>query len=484
MSLVTLLGKYRGPSGLIRVFQEDGRTKAEYKGKGGGRAGFEGVLLEGGKSLKGFWYNYDEDVTPANRFECTCVVALEGAHGETMKLVGKKKGGGEESWEAKRWSERDVPRADGKITSFAFKDKAIFDRVSDNGFAKKQAWVETAREKMMEESVPRPNFDGSSSYIPPPAVGSEYMTQHEVDRLLKKKDEEHRLEVMANLEKRIEKLAAAGDDAKAKLETAKKLLKGEKQWDTLNERKPWCNGAGPFLPQSSKWPEHLPDEYRTEMEVMRALNKEELKQPERDKEKLEKEIPALEAKIAAGTGDVDMMKRRLEVARKLLKGVAGLGKLAERPDFKPPNVKVETAGRCVVCPPCPFWRARAHCRTRLTPPPSPPLPPSASPRSTCPTSTYPCTTSRGSSPRTQRPRTKRPSQSCKRLWRRWRRRPRRALSTTWASANWRRGKSCSRAQRARRSCRSGKSSSSARATPPVSGSPQASCFTRRACARR
>jgi hypothetical protein len=346
MALVSLLGKFRGPSGNIRVFQEDGRTKAEYKGKSGGRAGFEGVLLEGGKSLKGFWYNFDEGVTPGNRFECTCVVTLEGAHGETMKMVGKKKGGGgEETWEAKRWSERDVPRADGKITSFAFKDKAIFDRVSDNGFAKKQAWAEGARAEMMAESVPRANFDGSSSYIPPPAVGSEYMTQHEVDRMLRKRDEAHRFEVIAALEKRIEKLAVAGDDAKAKLETAKKLLKGEHQWDKLAERKPFCNGAGSFAPDSSKWPEHLPDEFRTELEVMRALHKEELKQPERDKEKLEKEIPALEAKIAAGTGDVDLMKRRLEVARKLLKGVAGLGKLGERPEFKPPNAKAATEGR-------------------------------------------------------------------------------------------------------------------------------------------
>ena len=48
-ALATILGKFRGGSSnsVIRVFEEGGRTRAEYTGSAGGRAGFEGVLLEG-----------------------------------------------------------------------------------------------------------------------------------------------------------------------------------------------------------------------------------------------------------------------------------------------------------------------------------------------------------------------------------------------------------------------------------------------------
>lgn len=77
-ALATILGKFKGgPSNTaIRVFEEGGRTRAEYLGSAGGRAGFEGVLLEGGKSLRGFWYDYDKKVTPGDRYQCTCVVTL------------------------------------------------------------------------------------------------------------------------------------------------------------------------------------------------------------------------------------------------------------------------------------------------------------------------------------------------------------------------------------------------------------------------
>ena len=300
----------------------------------------------------------------------------------------KQKGGGEEAWEAKRWSERDVPREEGKITSFAFKDKAIFARVSDNNVAKKAAWVEGARTEALAASQPQKYFDGAMTYIPPPSIGADYMTQHEVDRMLRAREGEHRLEVIASLEARVEKLAAAAaggaEDAKPKLELAQKLLRGEKQWDKLAERGAWKGGAGAFTPASSKHAEHLPDAYRTELELMRDLHKEDLKRPEKDKERLEKEIPALEAALAAGKGDADQLKRRLEVAQKLLKGVKGAAKLQERVDFKPTSVRVVTDARCA---------ARCSAAAPPTPPPAsrcaphpppllPALHPAASPWST------------------------------------------------------------------------------------------------------
>ena len=179
--LSTVLGKYKGgpgdPKALLTVFidlRNDGICKGLYKGSKGGQAAFEGRMIEGGKKIKGFWYDYDKGVTPAQRYECTCVVALEGH--DVLKGNFRTKDGGHEEWEAKRWSEQDVPRADGKIIGFAIKDKAIFERVTDNGRGKREAWLEGARAKAMEESVPLKNFDGSLTYIPGPVVGAEFQT--------------------------------------------------------------------------------------------------------------------------------------------------------------------------------------------------------------------------------------------------------------------------------------------------------------------
>lgn len=148
--------------------------KGLYKGSKGGAAAFEGRMIEGGKKIKGFWYDYDKGVTPAQRYECTCVIALEGH--DVLKGNFRTKDGGHEEWEAKRWSEQDVPRADGKIIGFAIKDKATFERVTDNGKGKREAWLEGARATAMEESVPLKNFDGSLTYIPGPVVGAEFQT--------------------------------------------------------------------------------------------------------------------------------------------------------------------------------------------------------------------------------------------------------------------------------------------------------------------
>ena len=177
--LSTVLGKFKGgpgdPAKVLRVWI-DAKTGGVVKGQKGEKCGFEGRMIESGKRIKGFWYDYDKEVTPGNRFECTCVIDLEGH--DVLKGKYKLKGGGTEEWEAKRWSEQDVPRADGKIKSFSIKDAKVFSRVTDNGKEKREANLEAARKQAMEESIPRPYFDGAMTYIPGPATGSEYMTTH------------------------------------------------------------------------------------------------------------------------------------------------------------------------------------------------------------------------------------------------------------------------------------------------------------------
>lgn len=229
----SIVGKFRGgPSGnMIRVeVDKEGTCKGEYLGKKGGRAGFQGKLIEGGKKLLGFWFDYDQALTPGSRFECTCVLNLDAADGNKLVGVFKTKGGGEEKWEAKRWFATDVPRSDGKIASFAFKSKEIFDRVTDDLKEKKAAWTEAARATALGESVSRRNFDGALEYIPSSAVGAEYMTEAEVMRMLNREEATHRDRVIAAYEAEIEKLrakvAAGSDDLKPKLELKEKLLKG------------------------------------------------------------------------------------------------------------------------------------------------------------------------------------------------------------------------------------------------------------------
>ena len=146
------------------------------KGEKGTKCGFEGRMIDGGKRIKGFWYDYDKGVTPGNRFVCTCVIELEGHN--VLKGKYKTKEGGVEEWEAKRWSEQDVPRQDGKIKSFCMKNAAHFSSLTDNGKEKRAANLEAARKLAMEESVSRPFLDGAITYIPGPASGSEYMTAH------------------------------------------------------------------------------------------------------------------------------------------------------------------------------------------------------------------------------------------------------------------------------------------------------------------
>lgn len=321
-------------------------------------AGREGLTPERGSLLASHphplapdpRFDYDKGVTPGSRFECTCVVELDPA-GAGNKLIfkGKAKGGsGEEAWEAKRHAlSASVPREDGKIKSFSFKDPAIFARVTDNLVEKKAAWVEKARESALGESISRQFFDGALEYIPGPGcVGSEYMTQHEVDRFLAKREEGHRARVIAAFEAKIEalktKVAGGADDLKGKLEITEKLLKGEHGAEKLKERPPFKPALSGFEPKHEK-PERKPDEYATIHEVMRALDKADRERNKKELAAAEEALPKHEAALAAGVGDADKLKLAVEHTKRMIKGLKGLIVMGERPKFKPNSLDVQLA---------------------------------------------------------------------------------------------------------------------------------------------
>jgi hypothetical protein len=356
--ITTVLGKYKGgPSNsIVRVIYDEkagGVVKAEYAGKSGGKAGFEGKMVEKGKKVLGFWFDYDQKITPGNRFVCTCVITLDGPN--TLKAQLKTKDGGTDEWEAKRWSELDVPRAEGKISSFVIKDPAIFARVTDNGKGKRETWVEGARAKALEQSMAvgphRNNFDGAITYIPGPATGDEYMTMHDVERKAHKEEEGHRDVRIAMLEGKVAQLEAAaakGEDVKEKLEKAKALLTGEQaEKKMLEERKDkkWKNGAGSFTPASSKHAEHMPDEYATEYEVMRRLHKEDLERPAKERLRYEKELAKVQEVLGKGEGNIDNLKRHEDFLKKML--AAKLPNKEDFKEFKPSSSHVVLASRCV-----------------------------------------------------------------------------------------------------------------------------------------
>ncbi len=328
------------------------------------------------------------------------MITLEGAHGELLKAKLRTKDGGSEEWEAKRWSEQDVARAEGKIAGFCVKDAKVFERVTDNGKAKKEAWVEGARAKALEASVQRSNFDGAMTFIPGPATGDEYMTAHDLERAARVKEAGHRDERIAALEANVARLAARaakGEDVKAAQEKAELLLKGEvREKKMLEERadKKWKGGAGSFTPASSRHAEHMPDEYATELEVMRRLHKEDLARPEKDRARMAAELPRLQAAIAKGDGNVEALRRKEEFLKKML--AAKVPAKDDVKEFKPTSRMVVLASRCARAGflGCFLPRGAAGpppCLPRLTPPSHPPArpptPPAARPRSTCPTPT-------------------------------------------------------------------------------------------------
>jgi hypothetical protein len=305
----------------------------------------------------------DAGITDGNRYTCTIVVELDAASDPSGKtIVGKfkTKDGGSGEWTAKRWSENTaVPRNDGKIASFAFRKKAVFERLTDADPAKRAAAMDKARAEVLDTLEDHAWFDGAITYIPPPSIGDEYLNVSDLERRLKGMKAEAAAKYTARLEGDLAALTAlveAGkgdvlkkrynmdaDIAKRFCELYARLLKGEAGAAKLAERPAMKPGLGQFHPDSEKHAEHMPDPYITELELMRKLKKGELAHWEEFRERLVKEVEWLTAnaengdKLKARGIDADMAKRKAEIYSKLIKGELAAAKLKERPEFKPNN---------------------------------------------------------------------------------------------------------------------------------------------------
>lgn len=298
------------------------------------------------------------------RYTCTIDVMIDEAgdpSGKTIVAKYKTKDGGDSEWRATKYSENSaVPRNDGKIASFAFRKKDIFDRVTDNGISKRAAVVEKAREEMIENATAgHAYFDGAIMYIPPPTIGAEYLNVTDLGRYLKAMETEAANKYKTRLEEDLNKLKALmeggktevlkkrynmdADAAKRFCEIYERLLKGEAAAEKLKERPSFKPGMGPWHPDSEKPAEHMSDPYMTEFELLCKLRKDEVKHWEAFKVKLEAEIEWLTAnasndeKLKTRSMDGDMAKRKIDIYSRMLKGETATAKLSERPSFKPNN---------------------------------------------------------------------------------------------------------------------------------------------------
>ena len=311
-----------------------------------------------------YWFDLDDGVTEGMRYTCTIEITIDEAgdpSGKTIVGKYKTKDGGDGEWRATKYSENAaVPRNDGKIASFAFRKKDIFDRVTDNGISKRTSTIEKAREEMIENATAgHPYFDGAIMYIPPPTIGAEYLNVADLGRYLKSMEVEAANKYKARLEEDmgiIKTLMDAGktellkkrynmdaDAGKRFCELYERLLKGEAAAEKLKERRSFRPGLGPWHPDSEKPAEHLPDPYMTEFELLCKLRKDEVKHWEAFKVKLEAEIEWLTAnatndeKLKARSMDGDMAKRKIDIYTRMIKGETMSAKLRERPSFKPNN---------------------------------------------------------------------------------------------------------------------------------------------------
>jgi hypothetical protein len=360
-----LLGKWVGgpDEKLLRIERDDnGVTHGEFESKskdGKDKSGFEGKLLQKGKYLRGFWFDMSKGVTVGHRFVCTLEIHLdeqEDPSGNTMVAKCKTKDGGEVEWKAKRYSEvGDIPRVDKKISTFNFKDEKIFKRVSDFDKAKRQADTDKAREELLA-TEPHMNFDGSSMYVPPPGVGAEYLSVHDMERDVKKRLAEATTAYRERLARDLEIIKANAtngeflkkryamdeDIAKRFIEIYEKLLNGEKNFDTLmTDRHAFVPSMSEPQLESSKPAEHMPEPYYSEVELYRELAKRDKKHLAGFKERVEKKLEWLQKNLENSEAlkkqamDQDIAKRKMEIYQKLIKGEVTALKLTERKAFYP-----------------------------------------------------------------------------------------------------------------------------------------------------
>lgn len=264
----------------------EGKIAGEWKGSKGGLAGFTGANLKQGMQCRGFWFDNDADVTPAFRLTCTIDVVVDiqaDPTGETLKATYKNKDGGSGTWEAKRFSvDKDIPRTEGKISGFLFKDKKAFDSLTANVWDERRSKLEATRKEFMETSAPRPYFDGTGGggWIPGPGVGAEYETETELHHRLRREDEEHAKAMAGIYQEEVDRLQAqiaAGkgdvDNAKKRADILLKFIEGEKQSVKLRERPAFKPTPAAFSPKVSRTGEHLKNEYMDQADLMKHLKK-------------------------------------------------------------------------------------------------------------------------------------------------------------------------------------------------------------------
>lgn len=323
--------------------------------------GFEGRPLNHGAALRGFWWDRGAGITEANRFECTLDIMIDVAadpSGNTM--VGKFRGkdGATGEWTAKRVTETfNIQRQDGKIASFVFRDKKVFDNLTDNLADKKKEFETTGRETAFKSSVMRRNFDGAMAYIPSIAVSDPYATEIEVIRRLNREEEEERKLHMAAMEEELAALKEGkvkGDEEalKKRLERLKKAIKGEKGWETLRNR----TGKESFHPPNAfasmrpvKIAPYKGSPYQTMLEVQREMNAGEQEKWKAQVAKLEETVGAAQAKYAKAKAEgagVDEAKAEYEKLKKRLKAEKTWLELSARrgkESFKPSSLDASAA---------------------------------------------------------------------------------------------------------------------------------------------
>lgn len=141
---------------------------------------------------------------------------------------------------------------------------------------------------------------------------------------------------IADLEAKVAKGEGNVDVMKARAEMCKRLLQGAKGFAKLKERPPYKPTPGDYHPKYDLEhnPGGKPDTYYSAHDLERKLAKD---QGDWDKGyvgRLEAEIADLEGKVAKGEGNVDAMKSRIEMCKRLIAGAKGAEKLVERKKFK------------------------------------------------------------------------------------------------------------------------------------------------------
>lgn len=143
--------------------------QGRWSGSKGGIAGLYGRLENGGKLIRGHWW--DEDAGLKERDNAAITITL-GEDGQSLSASASQKGSGSADFTAHRPA---FKRENGKIVDYGFVDKAVFSRLTDDSTSKHKLWAEEQRTAVLATSIKEASdfhgLDGAITYIPPLAVG-------------------------------------------------------------------------------------------------------------------------------------------------------------------------------------------------------------------------------------------------------------------------------------------------------------------------